>query len=303
MKKVLLTIFILSAVCWSAARALAFVRYEDKHPQRETEIHMTSYLDYAPFGWVDNPHEVIKGNFHTLFQPLIDDLVKSANLKMKYDMQRETVDELVQKVRQGEIDFMVGAYYQTEMFKGLAILFPAAVYNPITVFMIPNRIKEVKSTEDLKKLKGVRNVNEFFSDFVEKKVEELNLVEAESPYEMFEKLYTRQVDYILTSYYNGMAEAAKLGLTPQIAAAKQTLWNIPMFVGVSKTSKHRDLIEKRIIQWLNDEKNIKRLQDEMQLKIREIQKQYDGVVPPTFGLEKQADSQAVENHQNNIDEN
>ena len=303
MKKVLLTIFILSAVCWSAARALAFVRYEDKHPKRETEVHVTGYVDYAPFGWVDNPHETIKGNFHTLFQPLIDDLIKSANLKMKYDLQRETVDELVQKVRQGEIDFMVGAYYQTEMFKGLAILFPAAIYNPITVFMIPNRIQEVKSTEDLKKLKGVRNVNEFFSDFVEKKVGELNLVEAGSAYEMFEKLYTRQVDYILTSYYNGMAEAAKLGLTPQIAAAKQTLWKIPMFVGVSKTSKHRDLIEKRIIQWLNDENNIKRLQDEMMTQIKDIQKKYDGVVPPTFGLEKQTDSQSVENHQNVVDGN
>ena len=303
MKKVLLTIFVLGSVCWSATRALAFVRYEDKHPKRETEVHVTGYIDYAPFGWVDNPHEPIKGNFHTLFQPLIDDLVESANLKMKYDMQRETVDELVQKVRQGDVDFIVGAYYQTEMFKGLAILFPAAIYNPITVFMIPNRIQEVKSTEDLKKLKGVRNVNEIFSDFVEKKIEELNLVEAESPYEMFEKLYTREVDYILTSYYNGMVEAAKLGLTPQIAAAKQTLWNIPMFVGVSKTSKHRDLIEKRLIQWLHDEKNINRLQNEMMTQIKEIQKKYDGVVPPTFGLEKQTDSQSVENHQKNVDGN
>ena len=302
MKKSMLTIFMLSVICFCTFKALAFVRYEDKHPKYQTEVHMTGYIDYAPFGWVDYPYEVNYGQFHTMFEPMINDLVESANLKMKYDMQRKTVDELVQKVRQGEVDIMVGAYYQTELFKGLAILFPAAVYNPITVFMIPNRIQEVKSTEDLKKLKGVRNTNEIFSDFVETKIAELNPVEAESAYEMFEKLYTRQVDYIITSYYNGMIEAAKLGLTQQIAAAKQTLWNIPMFVGISKTSKHRNLIEKRLIQWLNDEKNIQRLKDEMQHKIEEIQKKYEGVVPPTFGLEKQPISPAVENNDNIVDD-
>ena len=302
MKKTMLTIFILSVVCLATTKVLAFVRYEDKHPKRETEVHLTGYIDYAPFGWVDNPYEVNYGQFHTMFQPMIDDLAESANLKMKYDLQRKTVDELVQKVRQGEVDIMVGAYYQTEMFKGLAILFPAATYNPITVFMIPNRIKEVNSTEDLKKLKGIRNVNEIFSDFVERHVAELNPVEAESVYEMFEKLYTRQVDYIITSYYNGMVEAAKMGLMSQIAPAKQTLWNIPMFVGISKTSKHRDLIEKRMINWLHDEKNIKRLQDEMQRKIEEIQKKYEGVVPPTFGLDKESEGSAVEKDNNDVDD-
>ena len=295
MKKILLTAFA-SIIAYSISfSASAFVRYEEKHPQKVTEVHMTGYIDYAPFGYVDNPNTLVYGQFHTLFQPMIDQLIADANLKMHYDLQQRTVDDLVQKVRQADIDFMVGAYYQTEMFKGLHLLYPAAVYNPITVFMLPNRINEVKSTEDLKKLKGIRNTNEIFSDFVEKKVAEFNPLEVDSAYKAFEMLFTKKADYIVTSYYNGMLEAIKLGIRHQIAPAKQTLWKIPMFVGVSKTSRHRDLISKRLTAWLSNPQNIEILQNNMQKIIKEFEKRYEGVVPPSFGLDKQ------ENTSENID--
>lgn len=294
MKKILLTIFIVCALTALAYRAFAFVRYEEKHPQKITELHMTGYIDYAPFGYVDNPGGIVYGRFHTVFQPMIDSFIKEANLKMHYDLQQRTFDDLAQKVRQGDIDFLVGAYYQTEMFKGLHLLYPAVMYNPITVFMLPNRIGEVKSTEDLRKLKGVRNTNEFFSDFVEKKVAELQPLEVASSYEMFEKLFTKQADYIITSYYYGMLEAIKLGIKHQIAPARQTLWKIPMFVGVSKTSRHRDMIAKRLTKYLSDKKNLDILQQSLQQMIKDFEKQYEGVVPPTFGLDKMSESAAAE---------
>ena len=290
MKKILLTIFMGIALTALINKAFAFVRYEDKNPKKITEVHMTGYIDYAPFGYVDNPNALVYGQFHTFFQPMIDWLIKEANLKMHYDLQQRSVDDLVQKVRQGDIDFMVGAYYQTEMFKGLYLLYPAAIYNPITVFMLPNRISEVKSTEDLKKLKGVRNTNEMFSDYVEKQVAELKPIEVASSYAMFEKLFTKQADYIITSYYYGMLEAIKLGIRHQIAPAKQTLWNIPMFVGVSKTSRNRELIAKRLTAWLQDENNLKLLKEALQQEIKDFEKRYEGTVPPTFGLEKQSET-------------
>lgn len=306
MKKILLTVFAIASLTAAFRQASAFVRYEDKHPKKVTEVHMTGYIDYAPFGYVDNPNTLVYGKFHTLFQPMIDYIIKEANLKMHYDLQQRTVDDLIQKVRAGDIDFMVGAYYETEKFKGLYLLYPAAVYNPITVFMLPNRINEVKSTEDLKKLKGVRNVDEAFSDYVEKQLEPLNLIEAENSYDMFEKLFTKKADYIVTSYYYGMIEATKLGIQKQVAPAKQTLWNIPMFVGVSKTSRHRDLIAKRLTSWLHNAENLKVLQASLQQMIKEIEQKYAGTVPPTFGLEKieePAAAPAVEEQPKNEAEN
>lgn len=307
MKKILLTIFTVMALT-TAAETSAFVRYEDKHPKKVTEVHMTGYIDYAPFGYVDAPNTLVYGKFHTFFQPMIDYIIREANLKMHYDLQQRTVDDLIQKVRAGDIDFMVGAYYQTEMFKGLYLLNPAPIKNPITVFMLPNRIQEVKSTEDLKKLKGVRNTNEIFSDYVEGKVAELKPMEVETSYAMFEKLFTREADYIITSYYYGMVEAIKLGIQKQVAPAKQALWNIPMFVGVSKTSRNRDLIAKRLTAYLHDDNNIKVLKESLQEEIKKIEKQYEGTVPPTFGLEKISEEDAkapaaddVKNEAENID--
>lgn len=307
MKKILLTIFTVMAVT-TATETSAFVRYEDKHPKKVTEVHMTGYIDYAPFGYVDAPNTLVYGKFHTFFQPMIDYIIREANLKMHYDLQQRTVDDLIQKVRAGDIDFMVGAYYQTEMFKGLYLLNPAPIKNPITVFMLPNRIQEVKSTEDLKKLKGVRNTNEIFSDYVEGKVAELKPMEVETSYAMFEKLFTREADYIITSYYYGMVEAIKLGIQKQVAPAKQALWNIPMFVGVSKTSRNRDLIAKRLTAYLHDDNNIKVLKESLQEEIKKIEKQYEGTVPPTFGLEKISEEDVkapaaddVKNEAENID--
>lgn len=308
MKKALLTIFTFSVISVMFHNASAFVRYEDKHPKKVTELHMTGYINYAPFGWVDNPESIVYGQFHTVFQPMIDDFIKEANIKMHYDVQQKTFDDLAQKVRQGDIDFMVGAYYQTEMFKGLHLLYPAAMHNPITVFMLPDRINEVKSTDDLKKLKGVRSTGEYFSDFVERKVAELNPIEVDNAYQMFEKLFTREADYIISSYYFGMLEAIRLGIKKQIAPSKEALWNIPVFVGVSKTSRNRELISKRLTKYLNEEKNRKMLQQNIQNVINEFEQKYAGVVPPTFGLDKDdkpqnntsADS-ASENLNNSLD--
>ncbi len=286
MKKTLLTVFTFSILTVLVHNALAFVRYEDKHPKKVTELHMTGYINYAPFGWVDNPDGVVYGQFHTVFQPMIDSFIKEANIKMHYDLQQKNFDDLAQKVRQGDIDFMVGAYYQTEMFKGLHLLYPAAMHNPITVFMLPNRINEVKTTDDLKKLKGVRYTGEYFSDFVEKKVAELNPMEVDTIYQMFEKLFTKEADYIISSYYFGMLEAIRLGLKKQIAPAKEALWNIPVFVGVSKTSRNRELISKRLTKYLNETQNTDMLKRNIQNVINDFEKKYEGVVPPTFGLDK-----------------
>ena len=84
MKKILLTVFIILFGVIVSWQSFAFVRYEEKHPQKITELEMTGYIDYAPFGFVDYPDKVVYGSFHTVFQPMIDQFIKDANLKMHY---------------------------------------------------------------------------------------------------------------------------------------------------------------------------------------------------------------------------
>lgn len=273
-------------VLGSAMAAKAFVRYEDKHPQKRRDVHITGFIDYAPFGFVEHPDAKIYGKFSTLFQPMIDDLATENNLRIFYDMQKKDFPTLVQEVRKGEIDVVLGAYHQTELFRGLELIYPAALNNPITIFMLPNRIHEVKSVDDLKKLKGVRVSKEVYSDYIDTQLKQFNIETADSSYEMFEKLFTKQADYILASHYYGLIEAIRLGLRGQVAVAKQTLWQIPMFIGVSKLSRERKMLTLKFTRYLEKPENQKELQNNVAKIIADFEKEAQGVVPPTFGLEK-----------------
>lgn len=300
MKKILLTVFVCLAF-GCPSRSEAFVRYEEKHPQRETELKMTGYTNYVPFGYQNKK----TGEFQTAFQPLLDLFKKDANVKLVFTGAQSSLDEVTQKLRQGEIDFMVGAYYQTNTFQGIQLLYPAAFLNPISIVTLPQNRQKITSTTDLKNLKGVRCNCEVMSDFVEREMSALNLIDVDTPYEMFEKLFTGQVDYIVSSYYFVRIEAIKLGIQRQIAPSKQVVWSIPMFVGVSKASRNRELIAKRLTSYLNNKTITDSMEAQLQEILLEFEKQYQGTVPETFGMEKAdttADDNTLEKGDNTLDE-
>ncbi len=270
----------ISAIC--IFRAEAFVRYEDKHPQKVRDIRITGFIDYAPFGYTEHPDEVVRGRFFTVFQPMLDTFAKENNLEITYDVQKKDFLTLVQEVRKGKLDLVLGAYHQTELFKGLGLVYPAMITNNITVFMLPHRVGEVKKTDDLKKLKGVRIAKEFYSDFVENKLKEYNLETVNTEYELFEKLFTQKADYILGSHYYILIEAAKLGLGNQISPAKQALWQVPMFVGVSKISPQRKFIVQKLTRYLEKPENQEIIRQNLIRIVNEALEKGQSIVPPTF---------------------
>lgn len=286
MKKILVSSMLIGLILLWAAAGSAFVRYEDKHPKKVREVRITGFLDYAPFGYTEHPDEKLFGKFFTVFQPMIDTVQQENNLKILYELSKRNFPAQVQDVRRGEIDVVLGAYHQTEMFRGLELIYPAALINPVTVFMLPNRIDEVNSTADLKKLKGVRTSKEIYSDFVEEQLKEYNIETVDNSYDLFERLFTKKADYILISQYYGLIEASKLGLRSQISVAKQTLWQIPMFIGVSKLSRERKMISQKLTRYLEEPENQKIIQQNLIRLIDEAEANAQGIVPPTFGLEQ-----------------
>lgn len=286
MKKILVSSMLIGLILLWAAAGSAFVRYEDKHPKKVREVRITGFLDYAPFGYTEHPDEKLFGKFFTVFQPMIDTVQQENNLKILYELSKRDFPAQVQDVRRGEIDVVLGAYHQTEMFRGLELIYPAALINPVTVFMLPNRIDEVNSTADLKKLKGVRTSKEIYSDFVEEQLKEYNIETVDNSYDLFERLFTKKADYILISQYYGLIEASKLGLRSQISVAKQTLWQIPIFIGVSKLSRERKMISQKLTRYLEEPENQKIIQQNLIRLIDEAEANAQGIVPPTFGLEQ-----------------
>lgn len=284
MMKYFLTTLIITIMSFNLAHGL--VKYEDRMLKKPREIKAAGFINYAPFGKVTRKEEKMKGTFATVFQPMMDEVSQENNFNVIYTTLEKDYPNLVQKVRSGDIDVLIGAYHQTEIYKGLDFVFPSILSNPVTVFMLPNRINEVSSVNDLKKLKGIRSSQEYYSDFVNEQLKPYNLEVVDDSYVMFEKLFTRQVDYILAGQYFGLIEASKLGLRNHISPAKQTLWKIPVFIGVSKISPNRNILMNRLTKYSENPENQKKIKENLIKVVNDFEKANDGIVPPTFGMEK-----------------
>lgn len=268
-----------------SSNCLAFVRYEEKMAKKLVrEVKVTGFIDFIPYGY-NVTNDLGKQEYRTVFKPLIDIFKEDNNLQIVYKTRKKTYEELVQDVRRGDIDVILGAYYNTEMYHGLELVYPAIINSPLTVFVLPNRINDIKEADDLKKLKGVRLANEPYNDFVKEQLAHYDLETVDTSYDLFERLFTKKVDYILINHYMGLIEAAKLGLKDQISIAKQTIWNMPLFFGVSKFAKDRKMITKKLTEYSKDDKVKQKVLDNLNAIVTDIEKQNFGVVPPTFGLE------------------
>lgn len=71
-------------------------------------------------------------------------------------------------------------------------------------------------------------------------------------------------------------EAIKLGLREQISIAKQTLWKMPLFIGVSKISPQRKLITQKLTRFSEDPKNQQLIEDYLKQMIADFEKEYNG---------------------------
>lgn len=269
----------------ASSNCFAFVRYEEKMAKKLVrEVKVTGFIDFIPYGY-NVTNDLGKQEYRTVFKPIIDIFKEDNNLQIVYKTRKKTYEELVQDVRRGDIDVILGVYYNTEMYHGLELVYPAIINSPLTVFVLPDRVNDIKEADDLKKLKGVRLANEPYNDFVKEQLAQYDLETVDKPYDLFERLFTKKVDYILINHYMGLIEAAKLGLKDQISIAKQTIWNMPLFFGVSKFAKDRKMITKKLTEYSKDENVKQKVLDNLNAIVTDIEKQNFGVVPPTFGLE------------------
>lgn len=277
MKNLMLTIFIFFAAITVSYKAESASTLRNSF----SPIIMSGYNNYAPWGYLDK-----KGNYQTIFQPILDNIRREfKNVADDRTYDTKDVENIVRDIRTGEVDLFIGGYNQTKEFENLHLLFPAVVQNPITFFVLPSKISSIKSIEDISQLKGARFSNEIFSDFIENKLLEFNLEKVDSGYEMFEKLFTKKIDYIISSYYFCMIEAIKLGVSRQISSSKQALWNIPVFVGISQISPHRDKLARHISRFFQDDNFISTIKENLRKAMEQFETEYAGVVPPAFEQE------------------
>ncbi len=252
--------------------------------KNKTDIRYTSFMDYPPFGVYtirDLGFGQSRNEYATIFHELIEDFFKNSSMRSEF-VGNTDYSDLVRQVRAGDIDVIFGIYYGTKIYDGLDYVMPAIIDNPVTIIMLPERVGEVKQLADLQKLKGAKFSDDRFSDYVNGEFEKFKLQTESDPTQMFKKLYTREIDYILASYYLGVIKASDLGLRGKLSFSKQAIWNMPLFIGVSKASEYHDSLMRSLIVYIEKKENRDKFARELQEMVRKYEQKSMQTVPPVF---------------------
>lgn len=278
-----LTTLLLVTLFFANSLSAQMVELKKGVNRSQEELKVAAFLDYPPFGDYVNPP--YRESFVSIFQPIIKEYAEKQNFEVIYIL-KQNYSTSVRDVRRGEIDMLLGMYHETAMYTGLEYIFPAAINNPIVAVMLPSRIGQVKSKKDLKKLRGAMSSHEHLSDFVNQELKEYQLKKFDKSYDMYERLFAGEIDYILGSQYFSIIEASKLGLRKKVSFSKQALWNMPMFIGVSKTSPHKKFLSKTFTTMMERPETLKQINQILIDTINKVEKDNIGVVPPSFSKDR-----------------
>ncbi|MBR1605547.1 MAG: transporter substrate-binding domain-containing protein [Alphaproteobacteria bacterium] len=261
--------------------AQAFALVEEKQGGLKTHerLWVTSFLNYPPFGQINKYGDGID----TAFQPLLDLIKSEAKIGIEYAVQ-DTYSKRMFGVVNGDIDLVLGAYYDSEEYLGMDMIYPSLLNNPLVVVTMPYKSLNIKTRDDLKNLKGAMDSRERLADYVSKDLKNYQIEKFDTSEKLYEQLFVGNVDYILTSRYYGALEQAKLGIRDMVLMSKQALWDMPLFIGVSKVTVKSDYITKTIKKVLkpHQEEIKSAIEQRVIEEIRRADEASDGVVPPSF---------------------
>ncbi len=262
----------------------------DKTPDTKTlGICLTGFNDYPPFGYkyytqnVETLNEAQQKEYKraSLFDIIFVEFTKNANVITINDY-TPSYQENIRLINSGKCDVILGAYFDTKSYQQASLIYPSLINNSVSLIMLPKTAKNIKNLSELKKLKGGIFAQDHFSDFVQRQMKDYELTKEEMPTKLFEKLFTGQIDYIFATHYFATIEAIKLGLRDQLSFSKQAIWDMPIFLGVSKASRNRKYLEEKLTSYSNNPENRAKIEQELRRIIAEFEAQYQGTVPPTY---------------------
>ncbi len=238
----------------------------------------TGFPDYPPFGY--SSPDMATDYFGSIFSFVIEDYAKQANFLTNYDTRKNYL-QLVRGVRGGQFDFILGAYSATNDYAGIELIYPALINNPVVIITPLYSTVKISSIADLKNLKGGMGSYEYFSDYVNQQIAELNVEKIDKPYELYKKLFSKEFDYVLASEYNARILLSELGLRSQISMSSP-VWSIPVFIGISKASRYREMLKRGLTKISSDPATREKLISVLQDYINKIEEKNIGVVAPDF---------------------
>lgn len=263
-----------------SARAEA-VNMVQKETYFDNVINITGLPDFPPFVYYEKgvPTGALIGT--TI------EAMKNQGIQIKgkrYD--KEDTDNpkvLITYARSGNVELFAGAYANTSLFSGLAMLYPAAITNPIHVITLYDKAEEnIRTEEDLSKLRGVVSTSEYFNDFILQKIKRLNVTFVDSPLEAYKKVILGEVDYMLGSLYYNRIMISRYGLGDYVTYSHRPIFKMPIFVAMSKTTPYLSLYIEAFKTEFSKPEYVRKVKEEIIRIINDEVTRNSGIVPPTF---------------------
>lgn len=236
-----------------------------------------SFWDYYPLG------STTSGYYEGIFDEFMLDFRTFAKFKPE-NLFGSDYAETIRRGTKGAADIILGMYSDTSLYADLKFIYPAAIDNPVHLVMLPSRIGEIKKISDLKNMKGAIDSREHWSDFVRDQLENFNLEKVDNSYDLYGKLIRGEIDYIFTTYWFGMAEMMKLGVQNMVTISKKSIWNMPVFIGISKASAEREYLSHYLTQWLSKPEVRNKIKQRAIDILHQIEEENKGTVPPSYTL-------------------
>ncbi len=201
-------------------------------------INVAGFVTNPPFGWVDikdvkfkdEPEYHNAGYMYDLFTEMADDL----DLKVK-NVGYASYQQALKDLRKGEIDVIVGTYYNKDILGiGVSLLTPSVMPNPIIPLFPKGREQKIESVKDLVGLRGVVRQEELIYPLIYKQLpKNVKLKQISGSKNAYKALINGEADYILTSLYSGEAEVRRFKLIDEIIFPTQALLKPEVFIAFS----------------------------------------------------------------------
>lgn len=278
MKKILCFLFLMCALCPLKAESQSLAI---RKVYAGGNMAYLGLPDYPPFSYYDD-----NKIYHSVFLKPLHDFAVKRHIELELFIENHTQIKNLKKAlfltESCQNQLFIGAYPETKMFHKLHLLYPAVISNPIHVITLPDTNEKITSAADLQKLKGAAIKTEYFSDFVMRKIQPLNLYYAETPLEAYEKLFTGEVDYIVGGLYYNKMEASKYGIEQYLSYSKNPIFKIPIFLATCPKMPRLPAFEKAMKEEMSKPEFAESIKSIILNVVNKTLEKNSGIVPPAF---------------------
>lgn len=278
MKRVLL--FFLFGFCLNISSVWAASMVTEQKKSGKINVSFASFMDYPPIAYY-NSSAVSDLRFETIFNDALMRLTKPYNWIWVNERYKNNA-AVKEDFDKGLIDVFLGDYYENKDLKKVSYIYPAVLNNPVHVITLPQKASFIKTTESLKDLKGLYIATEPLSTYMLQNFKQYNIKSAPDVMSAYEKLFVGEIDFIIGSYYYNYVQVCLLGLKNDVAFSKSALWNMPMFISISKSAPQEERIKQTLSKVVFEPEFKKMVEESLREKVKAFEIRGQSVVPPSF---------------------